>query len=274
MRHFISKLIITSFSLLLAGCTNLFFQPDHICYSHLHHWDANGRTIQITAKDGTKLTSWFLPAPHSKATVFFLHGNAQNVSSHVHSVAWLIHHDYNVFLFEYRGFGANQGTPDLEKTIQDIVSAFDNIQRINHKPIALFGQSLGGSIALYIAGNKHIKPDLCAVIAEAPFADYRSIVREKLANHWLTWGIQYPLLLTINNTYSPEKQVANISPVPLLIIHSKDDNIVPIHHGRTLFEKAKEPKEFWETHGHHIAFLKSQNEKNQFLTYLNSVCAK
>jgi len=266
--------IITCVPLLLAGCTNLFFQPDHIQYSNLHAWDNKGRIIKTTAEDGTKLTSWFLPSPNPKGTVFFLHGNAQNVSSHVHGVAWLIHHGYNVLLFEYRGFGSNEGVPDLGKTMQDIVTTFKGIRTITSHPIALFGQSLGASIALYIASNKHIKPDLCAVIAESPFADYRTIVREKLASHWLTWEFQYPLLLTINDAYSPEKQIAKISPVHLLIIHSKDDKVVPIHHGWLLFKTAKQPKAFWETHGQHIAFLKSQNSRKQFLTYLNSVCDK
>jgi len=161
--------------------------------------------------------------------------------------------------------------------MEDIVTTFRNIQTIPDiagKPVILFGQSLGASITLYIATTKNIKRHLCAVIAESPFSDYRTIVREKLSSHWLTWLFQYPLLLTINDAYSPEKRVGDITPVHLLIIHSKNDEIVPIHHGKTLFKKAEQPKEFWETTGRHIAFLKSKSGQKRFLSYLSTVCAQ
>jgi len=261
----------------IAGCTNLFFQPDHIRYNNPRDLDKAFRVVRITAPDGTVLKHWLFPSPFPKGTVFFLHGNAQNVSSHANSVAWLPRHGFNVLLFEYRGYGSNSGHPDLSKTMQDITATFRSIRKmpsIAGKPIILFGQSLGASIALYMAATPELKKHLCAVIAEAPFSDYRAIVREKLASSWITWPLQYPLSWTINDKYSPIKRIGSVAPLPLLIIHSVDDAIVPFHEGQALFTQAKEPKRFWKAEGHHIAFLKREAGRRHFLDYLNATCVQ
>jgi len=271
-----ASLILPLF-IVIVGCTDLVFQPNHIHYNNPRELDKAFREVRITTPDGTLLRHWLFPASSPKGTVFFLHGNAQNVSSHANSVAWLPHHGFNVLLFEYRGFGSNSGHPDLDTTMQDITTTFHTIRKIPSiagKPIILFGQSLGASIALYIASKPELKNHLCAVIAEAPFSDYRAIAQEVLAKSWLTWPLQYPLSWTIDDRYSPIKRIETIAPLPLVIIHSVDDTIIPYHHGQKLFTHAKEPKQIWKTEGHHIAFLKTKSGRKRFLDYVNATCVQ
>lgn len=268
MRAWISALA----SLACAGCTSLFFQPDSHYYTLPNDWHADYEFVETRTPDGAVLSHWLLLSDAPRGTVIVLHGNAQNISAHAASTAWLVKAGYNVFLFEYRGFGQSTGVPSLDSIMRDLLFTFDQlVQRsdIAGKPVFILGQSLGGSIATYAVARGTIKTRLCALILEAPFADYRKIVRDKLATSWLFWALRHPLSLTVDNTYSPKKVVADVSPVPLLVVHSRDDRIVPSEHGAILFAAALEPKEFWRVDGPHVAYLSYREGRQRLVDYLD-----
>src|SRR5438128_400135 len=76
------------------------------------------------AEDGLELYGWFLPAKGSPlGTILHLHGNAENISTHFAGVAWMPARGFNVFVFDYRGYGASEGQPDLEGAQKDIDAA-------------------------------------------------------------------------------------------------------------------------------------------------------
>jgi fermentation-respiration switch protein FrsA (DUF1100 family) len=117
-------LVAALVSLLLAGCTGLIFQP---LSQHLLTPDRLGlayRDIRFTAADGVSLHGWFLPATAPRqGSVLFLHGNAQNISTHIASVAWLPGAGFDVFLFDYRGYGRSAGEPSLDGVHLDFSAA-------------------------------------------------------------------------------------------------------------------------------------------------------
>jgi len=92
--------------------------------------------------------------------------------------------------------------------------------------------------------------------SESAFSSYRRIAREKLDSFWLTWPFQYPLSWTVSDSYRAEQWIGQVTPVPVLILHGMNDPVVPTHHGRRLFEAAREPKQFWltATPGHIMSF--------------------
>ena len=140
---------------------------------------------------------------------------------------------------------------------------------IDPERIAVFGQSLGGALALTaIAASPH-KKRLRALVIEGAFSGYRQIAQEKLAEYWLTWPLQIPLSLTIDDNYSPIKAAAALAPLPLLIIQGGKDNVVPPHHGVALFEAARHPKAIWRlpTVGH-IQALHSLATKHRLQDFL------
>jgi hypothetical protein len=107
---------------------------------------------------------------------------------------------------------------------------------------------------------------------ESPFSSYRDIAREKLDAVWLTWPLQWPLSFTIDDEYSPLPAVAQVSPIPLLIIHGDKDRIIPLHHGQALFAAARQPKEFWLVpEGEHIAAFRRIKYREQLVQYLRQV---
>jgi hypothetical protein len=119
--------------------------------------------------------------------------------------------------------------------------------------LLLFGQSLGGTNAIAAAGSGRLH-GVRAVAIESAFASPRSIVREKIGLipvlSLLKWPLSY---LLIGDSYSAIKVVDKISPIPLLLVYEAHDPVVSIQQGKMLFEKAREPKEFWSVDSHYHA---------------------
>ncbi|HUX90181.1 MAG TPA: alpha/beta fold hydrolase [Gallionellaceae bacterium] len=260
----------------LSACTNVFFQPQQIQYLTPDQIGLAYEDVYFNSSDGVRLHGWLLPAQgKAKGTILFLHGNAENITTHIASVYWLPAQHYNVFLPDYRGYGRSEGSPSLEGAQEDINSAMSHLlQRsdIDHERIVMLGQSLGGALAIYNTAHSPYRSKIKALITESAFSDYRSIAREKLDSFWLSWPLQWPLSLTIDNDYSPLPVVNKISPIPLLIIHGDKDKVVPLAHGQALYAAAAQPKEMWVVEGGgHIAAFRRKEYQIKLLAYLQDI---
>ena len=236
----------------LSGCSSLFFFPDRSQYLTPDRLNLDYRDLYLESVDGEKLHAWWLPAQgEADGTVYFLHGNAGNISSHIFAVDWLPAEGYNVLLLDYRGFGKSTGSPDLEGALTDAETGLRWLAAHHgDQPIVMIGQSLGGGLAMPLAqqwGERNEQPALAGLVLDSTFTGFRRIAREKLSDLWLTWPLQVPLSWTIPDEYEGIDRIAAISPVPLLIFHSVRDGVVPYHHGTELFTAASEPKQFQQT---------------------------
>lgn len=244
-----SALFRLSVIFLVSGCTQTFFQPERALIQTPERAGLRYETVKLRAADGVELFAWFLPARGTpQATVLFLHGNAENISTHFFNVAWMPSEGFNVLALDYRGYGGSGGTPSLAGVQLDIDAALEALLRrpdVDRRRIVLFGQSLGGALAIHYAARGKQRDALRAAIADSAFADYRAIVKEKLAGFFLTWPFQWLPALTVDNDYAPLASVRAVSPLPLLLIHGERDGIVPVHHSKRLYDAATEPKELW-----------------------------
>ena len=266
-------LLIRCLALLLAGsalvgCTQLLFHP---MKAHVNDPEALGieaEDMYFEATDGVRLHAWFLPAKAvtAKGTVLFLHGNAENISTHIASVAWLPGAGFDVLLFDYRGYGRSAGEPTLDGVHLDFGAALETLLAmpgIGPDRVAVFGQSLGGAIAIVGLADSGQKGKVGALVVEGAFLGYRALAREKLATFWPTWLLQWPLSLTIDDRHRPIDRIAELAPLPVLIIQGEADRIVPTHHGIALFGRAGEPKQLWllPDTGHLQAFARPENRR-------------
>lgn len=269
------RLLLLACLALLSGCTSLIFQPMQVQVRTPADVGIEYRDLYFHAADGTLLHGWFLPAQQAKGTILFLHGNAENISTHLGSVWWLPAAGYQVVLFDYRGYGFSAGKPSLEGLLADFEGALAktrSLSEVQGKPLIVFGQSLGGAIAISAVARTPQREALTALVVEGAFSDYRRIAREKLAEFWLTWPLQWPLSFTIQNDYRPLDDVAGIAPLPLLIIHDGNDLIIPRHHATDLFAAAAQPKEYWLAEGApHIGAFAAPAMRTRLLDYLDGV---
>ena len=236
------------------------------------------REVAFTTADGVRLDGWFLPAsaPHL-GSVLFLHGNAENISTHIASVAWLPGAGFDVFLFDYRGYGRSQGEPSLDGLQEDFAAALRTLLAMpdaDPERIVVFGQSLGGALAITGLAASPDKSRVRALVVEGAFTSLRALAREKLAGFWLTWPLQWPLGLTIDDRYRPVDVIGELAPMPVLIIQGEADQVVPRDQGIALFEAAGQPKQLWllpET-GHIQAFARIDNRR-RLRAYLEEILA-
>ncbi|WP_144777888.1 alpha/beta hydrolase [Marinobacter maritimus] len=268
-------LLVSAAALLQSGCSSLFFFPDKTTYITPDRLNLSFENVYLDTSDGETLHGWWLPAQsRPKGTVYFLHGNAQNISSHLLNIAWLPAEGYNVFTIDYRGYGKSTGAPDIEGALHDSETGLRwlvNKPDVQNAPIFLLGQSLGGALGLTLASEwvqRNETPEINGVVLDGTFSGFRGIAKEKLSEFWLTWPLQIPLSWTIPNEYEGVDQIANISPVPVMVIHSVRDGIIPFHHGQSLYEAASEPKQFLQTDTPHGATFIIPAYKNSVLEFL------
>jgi len=264
-------------AVLLSGCTNLFFHPHSLLIETPEKYGIDYQTENFRAADGTALNAWFFPAQakdggEPKATVLFLHGNAENISTHFRSIAWMPAEGFNVLALDYRGYGASEGKPSLAGAQLDIDAAMHSLlahKGVDPDRIVIFGQSLGGALAIHYAAHSTYRTNVRAVVIDSAFYDYRQIVKEKLAASIVTWPFQWLSWLTINDDYSPADSVAALSPLPLLLIQGDQDAVVPLHHTQQLFERAGEPKERWVVPGAgHTQSLNSEAVRRKLVEFM------
>jgi uncharacterized protein len=224
-------------ALLIAGCNGLFYHPRKEIVRYPSDIGLPYERVTISTPGQPTLAGWLLPTTSEvRGTVLYLHGNAENISTHFAAVYWLPKEGYQVFLFDYAGYGESEGTVSLSGIHRDVERMIGWVaadHRTMGKPLILFGSSLGGTMALYAAAQSEKRGALQAVVAEAPFSSYRSIAREKLSLIWLTSPFRWPLGFLVSDHFSP-LGVAEKMNKQVLLIHGTTDAVVPLHHSADL----------------------------------------
>ncbi|KAF0164421.1 MAG: Uncharacterized protein FD157_2028 [Rhodocyclaceae bacterium] len=200
--------------------------------------------LKFSTADGESLDGWFVPADAKRRTrglVIFFHGNAGSIA---HRLDYLrMFHDLGLatLIIDYRGYGLSSGSPSEQGTYLDADSAWLHATQTLGFPadrIVLFGESLGGGVAAQLAAKQ--RP--AALVLASTFTSVPDMGADL-----------YPLLpvrLLAHIRYDSLTRLAQIA-CPLLVIHSRNDDIISFAHGRRLFEAARTPKQFLEIEGGH-----------------------
>ena len=212
--------------------------------------DLEFENVIFETADGLRLSGWYIPAPlesrrekslTGQFTILFCHGNGGNIMHCLDSID--IFHDLglNCFIFDYRGYGNSEGKPSEEGTYLDARAAYKWLTEKKKIPpgnIIAFGWSLGGSIAAKSAGEDKF----AGLVVESAFTSY--------ADMGLKFYPYMPVRWFARFSYSTIDYIKDVH-CPVMIIHSRDDEIVPFEFGVELYETANQPKELVEIFGSH-----------------------
>lgn len=197
--------------------------------------------LTLLTPDNERLDGWFVPKERARASVLILHGNAGNISHRLDTIAMFHRLGYNVLIFDYRGYGRSTGKPSEVGLYRDAQAAWEYLARQRGVPperIILFGESLGGAMAAWLAAREH--PG--ALVLSSAFLSVPELAADLYP--WL------PARWLARLRYDTRAALAEVT-CPVLIAHSPEDEIVPFRHGQALFAAAAEPKVFLSLAGGH-----------------------
>lgn len=266
-------LVLLGLISMIPNCSGFFFYPQKTLFQTPDEIGLTYEDIYVTTQDNKTLHGWLLKSSAPKGIVFFLHGNAENISTHIASVSWLPEYGYNVLLMDYRGYGKSEGHPDLPDVFIDVEAFYEwlkQYEQTHSLPVTILGQSIGAAISSHYFGSLP-KQDVIyqGIILDAVFSGYADIAKDVLSQRILTWPLQFIIPHFLPRDYDPKKQIANIAPTPILFFHSPTDNIIPYDHGRTVYNAAHPPKFWLETQGPHIATFHYPIYKEYVLNFLS-----
>jgi fermentation-respiration switch protein FrsA (DUF1100 family) len=201
-------------------------------------------SVEIGAADGPRLSAWFFPAPTNSPrqdlAVLVCHGNGGNISHRLELYRLLLDVGINVFAFDYRGYGRSEGKPSEEGTIRDAQAAHVWLVRRGFAPgrIVGFGESLGGGVVTQLGRRE----PLGGLVLQSTFTSTPDIGAELfpfLPVRWLA-RIRYDTCKTLPEIHCP-----------VLILHSRTDDLIPFHHAERNLAAANAPKRLVEIEGGH-----------------------
>ena len=273
IRGLIALLLVVAL-LLSSACTHLIFGPLK------PHWytpeivDLEYENIYALTDDGLRLHGWKLHATtdHVGNLVFF-HGNGENISTHFANVFWLADYGYDIYLFDYRGYGKSEGSPQLDDIVADVDVMLNAVlqQLPANEKLAVMGHSFGASLSIYAVAHSRYRDRISALISVAAFADYREVTQEILSRSWLTWALQWPLSYTIDNSYRPLDSIALVAPIPLFMMHASQDEIIALHHAHDLIARAHSPSQLVEIEGDHNYALNLDINRALIVQFLRGI---
>ena len=202
--------------------------------------------VHLETADGVLLHGWYVHAPGARGTVLFLHGNAGNISHRLDSIAIFRELGFDTFIIDYRGYGQSEGRPGEEGMYRDAEAAWRYLVDERGKDpdkIVIFGRSIGGAVAAWLAARRKA----AALIIESSFTSAVDMAARLYPF--------MPVRLISRLEFSVKEHVARAGS-PVLIVHSRDDEIIPFAMGEALYEAAKAPKAFLELSGdHNMGFI-------------------
>lgn len=242
------------------------YYPDDEVYDSPYSRSLAFDEVSFYSGDGTRLSGWFIHAKNIpdagevKGTVIHMHGNAQNMTAHWQLAEWLPLRGYNLFTFDYRGYGKSDGRPEPKGVFEDAVAALDYVRfrsDTDAQKLFVFGQSMGGMLA--IAAASASPAGIRAVAAESPVHSYSLSFRNRIPEH----------RPDVDDTYCATRWVAQLTPIPLLLLHGTSDNVVDYAHSIALMAEAGEPKQLVTIEGgaHIDAMTKRYGTRYQDLLF-------
>ena len=202
--------------------------------------------VRITTADGETLAAWWVPATPVHGVVLLFHGNAGSIADRIDYLPHFNAMGHAVLLVDYRGYGASTGKPSESGTYADAQAAWRWLTaERGFKPadITVVGESLGGAVAAELAARMQPR----ALVLISTFTSVSDLGSEIYP--WL------PVRLISRYRYDTLQNLRQFRG-PVLIAHSRDDDIVPFAHGERLHAAAAGAAPLLEMRGgHNEAFL-------------------
>ena len=232
------------------------------------HFTTNGKdtaklgytveSVIFKSSNGNKLNGWLLKPIDTEAyiTLLHFHGTGNCIYYHFQLIAPILDNGFQVFMFDYSGYGFSEGDATRKNIYKDANSSLDYIKSrpdVRDTKLVIYGQSMGGHLAAAVSSKR--QKDIDALVIEGAFSSHKDMAvygSGKIAKIFAR--------ILVKEGYNGFKSIRDYKK-PLLVIYSKDDKLIPIEMGKKIFNNANEPKEFYEIEKEHIRGIKYYDKK-------------
>lgn len=234
-----------------AQYDNMFYYPqkgekvDHKLPPH--------ENVYLETDQDTLHSIFVKPKDKPLATILYIHGNSGNITVYDKILTTFADNGFQVFITDYRGFGKSSGTPthlNIAKDGQMIFDYLTNRPDVKNSKLIVYGASIGTQLAAKLAKDNQSQVSLLVLEdGMSSFTDMALLTRPASQHDLIRQGVTSP--------YSSIEDVKFIENMPKLIMHAKNDRVVPYTQGQQVFESATEPKVFLETEEGHLDAMRN-----------------
>ncbi|MDE5117142.1 MAG: alpha/beta hydrolase [Trichodesmium sp. St2_bin2_1] len=253
----IIRLLIGKFSILrlirsiliiyiLIGFWAFFFSDRLIFLPRPSSYQTNQDFVKLKSRDRTQITGIYLPLPKAEYTILYSHGNGEDLGEILPRLRDLRDIGFNIFSYDYQGYGTSQGRPSVAGAYQDVNAAYEYLTQklgIPANKIIVYGYSVGGGPSVDLASRQPV----AGLVIESSFTTAFRVVT----------GIPvYPF-----DKFPNIDNIKNVN-CPVLVIHGNADRVIPFSHGQQLFAMVDQPKlSFWVNGAGHLNLLEVAGEE-------------
>ena len=251
-------IILASFLVLLVSCTTIeikerdvFDVKRTIHVENFNQMPYQLEEMRIKTPDSIGLESWFIVSPNANKTVLYFGGNGFVIETSYHIITSILKQNVNLLVFNYRGYGRNEGIPSIEGIKSDALAAYDYLvseKGIKADNIILHGHSMGTFLATYTANQRGSS----ALVLESPITDL---------NDWsataVPWFLRPFLKFEADSALLKNSNLREIKKLdmPLLLIAGTDDKITPHQMAEKLYRTSGSEKK-------HLLIIKNGGHNN------------
>jgi pimeloyl-ACP methyl ester carboxylesterase len=237
LRRQVKRMIVILVILYVAICAGLLACADRILFQpHPSGYADDKDIVKLKTSDGALISAMYMHSPSAKYTILFSHGNAEDIRDVFGDMVSMKNHGFSVLAYDYHGYGTSQGKPSEDNCYRDIDAAYDYLTgtlKVPASRILLLGRSVGSGPAVDLATRKPVG----GLILE-------SALTSAFRVFWIGYMIPGDRFRNID-------KIAKVT-CPVLVVHGRDDQVVPFAHGQQLFAAANEPKQcLWVDGGNH-----------------------
>lgn len=234
--------ILICISLLEAGCVKrMVYYPKVEVKNTPADIGLEYTSLRMETSDGIEIAGWWIPSSDADKTVLYFHGNSGNIGDRLDRIRLMNSIELNLLIIDYRGFGKSEGSPTKKGLYRDADAAMlylSGKKSLDPESIILWGRSLGGAVAARTAAAHDVK----MLILESTFISIKEVAKDLCPI--------IPGWLLKNHSYQTISYLTEID-IPILVIHSVDDEVVALYHAERLYESISAPKQFVELRGSH-----------------------